>query len=58
MYFCPRIVSLNKVGNSQRVQVRIFNMSAKVLDIKPRSDICDVRDVKILRSINALTETE
>ena len=55
---CPRIVSLDKVGNSQRVQVRIFNMSAKVLDIKPRSDICELHDVKILRSINPLTETE
>ena len=32
---CPRIVSLEEVGNYQRVPVRIFNMSAKVLTITP-----------------------
>ena len=48
---CPRVVSLDKVSKSERVPVRIFNMSAKILNIKPRSDICELHEVKILRSI-------
>ena len=41
---CRRVVSLDKTERSQRVPVRIFNMSAKVLTIKPRSDICELHE--------------
>ena len=34
---------------STSASVRIFNMSAKVLTIKPRSDICELHEVKVLR---------
>lgn len=49
---CPRVVSLDKAGTSQRVAVKIFNMSAKVLQIKPRTDICELHEVKVLRNID------
>ncbi len=34
---CPRVVSLQKAGSSQRVPFRIFNISAKTINI-PTSD--------------------
>ena len=51
----PRIVSLQKIGTSQRVPVRIYNMSAKVLHIKPNSDLSELHDVKVLRHIDPIS---
>ena len=55
---CPRVVSLEKNGNYQRVQVRLFNMSAKVVNIKPKSDLCELHEVKVLRSIDPISQKE
>ena len=55
---CPRIVSLEKVGNYQRVPVRIFNMSAKVLTIKPNTNICELHEVKVLRNVDPFQNKE
>ena len=49
---CPRVVSLDKAEKAQRVPVRIYNMSAKVLTILPRSDLCELHEVKVLRNID------
>ena len=49
---CPRVVSLEKPGRNQRISVRVFNMSAKILDIKPDSQLCELHEVKVLRSID------
>ena len=53
---CPRVLSLTKAGKSQRVPVRIFNISAKPICIKPNSDICQLHDVKVLRHIDSVVE--
>ena len=55
---CPRVVSLDKVGNSQRIPVRIFNMSAKVINIKPKSALCELHEVKLLRHVDFEEENE
>ena len=55
---CPRVVSLEKTGNYQRVQVRLFNISAKVVNIKPKSDLCELHEVKVLRSVDPITQKE
>ncbi|MCW4290851.1 MAG: retropepsin-like domain-containing protein, partial [Candidatus Thiodiazotropha taylori] len=56
---CPRVVSLEKGGNYQRVPVRVFNMSAKVMKIKPNSSICELHDVKVIRTADPFfSETE
>ena len=55
---CPRVDSLDKTERSQRVPVRIFNMSAKVLTIKPRSDICELHEVKVLRHADHETQQQ
>ena len=49
---CPRVLSLNKVGKSQRVPIRICNMSAKQINIKPNSDICELHEIKVLRHLD------
>ena len=55
---CPRVVSLDKGEKCQRVPVRIFNMSAKVLTIGPKSDLCELHEVKVLRNVDPVAEDE
>ena len=47
---CPRVVSLNNPGKTSRVPVRLCNMSARTLKIPPKSNLCDLHEVKVLRS--------
>ena len=48
---CPRIVSLNNPDKTSRVvPVRLFNFSAKVVTIQPKSSICELQEVNVLRS--------
>ena len=49
---CPRVVNLNKPGKSARVPVRIFNISARVVTIPAKSNLCDLNEVHVLRSAN------
>ena len=51
---CPRVVSLNKNGNYQRVTVKVFNISAKVLTVKPKTPLCELHAVKVLENIDPL----
>lgn len=46
---CPRVVTLAKSGCSQRVPVRLFNISAKTIHIPPRTTLCDLHEVNVLR---------
>ena len=53
---CPRVVAVNKAGRNARVPVKVFNMSAKILTIPPRALLCELQEVKVLRSCNPLKE--
>ena len=53
---CPRVVAVNKAGRNARVPVKIFNMSAKALTIPPRALLCQLQEVKVLRSCNPLSD--
>lgn len=55
---CPRIVSLEGSSNNKRVPVRIFNMSAKPVIIKPRSVLCELHEVSELRRWDPETENK
>ena len=55
---CPRVVAVNKPGRNARVPVKLFNMSAKVLTIPPRALLCELQEVKVLRSCNPLSEED
>ena len=52
---CPRVIAVNKVGRHARVPVKIFNMSAKILTIPPKAVLCQLQEVKVLRSCNPLS---
>ena len=54
---CPCIVSLDKDQTYQQVPVRIYNLSAKVITIQPKSDLCELHEVKVLHN-NDLVATE
>ncbi|VDI56489.1 Hypothetical predicted protein [Mytilus galloprovincialis] len=45
---CPRVVNLKSTGTN-RIPVRIFNMSTKVIYVKPKSVLCGLNEVKIVR---------
>ena len=47
---CPRVVKLNSVESTARVPVRIFNISAKVMKIKPKTVLGELQDAKVLRT--------
>ena len=44
---CPRMVSLDSAGKYQRVPIRLYNMSAKILT---SSALCELQEVKVLRN--------
>ena len=45
-------------GKNARVPVRVFNMSAKVLTLQPKSILCQLHEVKVLRSCTPETKTD
>ncbi len=47
---CPRVVSVTSKSNTARIPVRICNISAKVMTIPPRSTLCELQPVDVLRS--------
>ena len=47
---CPRVVKL-KSFDYCKIPVKICNMSAKTLTIKPRSDLCQISEVKVVDSL-------
>ena len=53
----PRIVTLSNPGKTSRVPVRLCNMSAKIVTLPPKSNICELQEVKLLRSL-PLNNTE
>ena len=54
---CPRVVSLNSSGRNHRVPVRIFNISARPLIIKPQTLLCELQQVKVLRNADISDKT-
>ena len=48
---CPRVVTLNKPGNTARIPVRICNLSSKPMKFKHKQPICQLQEVKIIRGV-------
>jgi hypothetical protein len=44
----PRVVNVKSPGKN-RIPVRIFNMTTKVVYLKPKSTICGLNEVKVMR---------
>lgn len=47
---CPRVVSLKSAGNTVRVPVRVCNLSARTIQIPPKSVLCSVSNVSVIDS--------
>lgn len=47
---CPRVVSLKSPGTTVRVPVRVCNLSAKVIEIPPKSVLCSLTTVNVVDS--------
>ena len=54
---CPRVVRLDKPGTSARIPVRICNLSAEVVTIAPKSPICELKEVTVLRSADITSKS-
>ena len=52
---CPRVVELSNPGKTARVPVRISNMSAKIMKIPAKSELCQLIEVKVLRNADLCT---
>ena len=44
-------MTLNNPGKTARVPVRVCNMSAKIVTLPPKTSLCDLHEVKVLRSL-------
>ena len=47
---CPRVVSLKSSGSTVRVPVRVCNLSARTIEIPPRSLLCSLNSVDVVDS--------
>ena len=47
----PRIVTLSNPGKTARVLVRVCYMPAKIVTLPPKTSLCDLHEVKVLRSL-------
>ena len=47
---CPRVVSLKSSGAAARVPVRVCNLSARVVEIPPKSLLCSLNSVSVVDS--------
>ena len=53
----PGIVTLTNLGKASMVHVRACNMSAKIVALPSKSNICEIKEMKLLRSL-PLNNTE
>ena len=54
---CPRVVKVNTNSNSCRIQVKICNITAKPITIKPRAGVCQLSQVEIVDDLVAQEST-
>lgn len=47
---CPRVVSLKTPGTTSRIPVRVCNLSARTIEIPPRSLLCSLSKVSVVDS--------
>ena len=50
MTVCPRVVELKQAGATARIPVRVCNLSARAIEIPPKSFLCSLNGVKVVDS--------
>ena len=49
---CPRLVSIKSNTKTARIPVRICNISARFITIKPKSQLCDLHEVNVIENVS------
>lgn len=49
---CPRVVTLANTGKTSRIPVRLCNMTARAIVIPCKTNICELKEVKVLRNVD------
>ena len=50
---CPRVVSVKQNMTTACIPVRICNISARPITIKPKTPLCDLHKVKVIRNVDS-----
>ena len=49
---CPRIVAVKSNSKTARVPVRVCNISARPITIKPKSQLCSLQEVNVIKTMD------
>ena len=49
---CPRVIKLDTPGTGQIIPVRLYNISAKMIEIALKSNLCELQEVSVLRHLD------
>ena len=49
---CPRVVSVKQNCKTTRIPVRVCNISARPITIKPKTQLCDLHEVQVIKSMD------
>ena len=52
---CPRLVAVKPNAKTARIPVKICNISARPITIKPKSQLCDLHEVKVMENSDPIT---
>ena len=52
---CPRLVSVKPNAKTARIPVKICNNPARPITIKPKSQLCDLHEVKVMENSDPIT---
>ena len=51
---CPRLITLSSSSSKPKVRVKICNISAKTITLKPNSTLCAVQEAKVVNALPTL----
>ena len=49
---CPRVVSVKQNCKTTRIPVRVCNISIRPITIKPKTQLCDLHEVQVIKSVD------
>ena len=52
---CPRLFAVKPNAKTARIPVKICNISARPITIKPKSQLCDLHEVKVMENSDPIT---
>ena len=52
IYVCPRIVAVTNNIKTARIPVRVCNISARPITIKPKTQLCSLQEVSVIKTMD------